>query len=109
MDPQHVTCFGMDLPNLVEKFRLLYCGASVVVLWKGDASELQLIKKRGEIEALGWELMFAKTKQSLCIFTRSGEPSMPFILQRSDLKEPLVAQDPVLGPGEHSYIHFLRF
>ncbi|KAF2666289.1 hypothetical protein BT63DRAFT_482061 [Microthyrium microscopicum] len=31
------TCYGMDLPNLIEKFRILHSKHSVEVLWKGNA------------------------------------------------------------------------
>lgn len=103
-----ITYFGMDLPNLIEKFRILHSKDSVEVLWKGDAPEPQLIQRINEIEAAGWDIKFAKTKDTVFRLTTCGNTSMPFILKHRNLAELLIAQDPRAISPDNPGLHYFR-
>lgn len=57
--------FSMDLPNLIEKLRVIYPtelgkGSCVEVLWKGEDLRTEFAKQRERIQERGWEILEAE-------------------------------------------------
>ena len=99
--------FSMDLPNLVEKWRIDYTTdfrcRPVEVIWKAESYRKASTDKRELIKEQGWEIL--KEEEAEKSWPRSGTryPTMRFTLRRKELTGPLVAADPsewtrVMGP-----------
>lgn len=106
--------YGMDLPNLVEKFRILYtCGtggleSSVEVLWKGESNLSLWYNQDGicgrvvipghlqNIEDHGWQIEILPEKDDTIWEQTHGTCYIvpTYVLKRNRLNEPLIGYDP---------------
>jgi hypothetical protein len=97
--------FSMDLPNLIEKWRVDYTigigRRPVEVLWKAESVRKLSMEKRGLIEDQGWEILEQEeaerswqTKFDPDPPEYAPFPTMKFTLRRKTLRGPLVASEP---------------
>lgn len=93
--------FSMDLPNLVEKWRVDYTTGvgcrPVDVVWKAECSQKLLFEKMGEIQELGWDVSEQEEAVIQFINAEAEYPPVPttkFKLRRKALVGPLVAAEP---------------
>ncbi len=96
--------FSMDLPNLIEKWRVDYTSDAwcrpIEVLWKAESHRRPFTEQRQLIEEQGWEIVEeeeAERFQLVQVHPRkkfAPYPTMRFSLRRKELSGPLVAADP---------------
>lgn len=96
--------FSMDLPNLIEKWRVDYTSDArcrpIEVRWKAESYKEPFTEQRGLIEEQGWEILEEEEAERFQII-RIGPPheyapypTTRFLLRRKELTGPLVAADP---------------
>jgi hypothetical protein len=96
---------SMDLPNLIEKWRVDYTTGTrrrpVEVIWKAECLRILYNEKKGLIEDLGWDILeqeeAEKSWQIESVDARREDipdPTMKFTLKRKALVGPLVASEP---------------
>ncbi|OCK73153.1 hypothetical protein K432DRAFT_399069 [Lepidopterella palustris CBS 459.81] len=98
--------FTMDLPNLIEKFRVAYTTKSensghVEVLWKGETRRHEFIKKWSLIQKRGWEIVETEETETPRRVTPPpgfAQPGpmlkMQFTLKRQKQTDIILAEDP---------------
>jgi hypothetical protein len=95
--------FSMDLPNLIEKWRVDYTTdfrcRPVEVLWKAESFRKESTDKRELIKEQGWEILEEEEAERIRIVQLNPReygpyPTMRFTLRRKELTGPLVAADP---------------
>jgi hypothetical protein len=99
--------FSMDLPNLIERFRLTHTengDGGLEVLWVGEALRSQFLEKKSMIQGSGWEIVQMEEREH--VFHRTNIPPgvelarkvttlmMNFILRRREIIGVLRASDP---------------
>ncbi|KAF2008256.1 hypothetical protein BU24DRAFT_429503 [Aaosphaeria arxii CBS 175.79] len=106
--------FTMDLPNLIEKFRVAYTSQSenrghVEVLWVGETLRHEFINKRSLIQKQGWEIVETREVETPRLWTPppGHAPLGPILKVRFTLKRRvqtavLVAED----PNPYSYLGY---
>lgn len=96
--------YSMDLPNLVEKFRVLHTHR-VEVLWKGRECRQELEDQRTTIENIGWAMtvlpieddeIHPQPEHHGCHRATEEWRLAKYILRRKGLTEPLLAVEPFL-------------
>lgn len=97
--------FSMDLPNLMEKWRVNYTSGRrsrlVEVLWKAESFRKETIEKRELIKQQGWEIMKEEETERLRIVKMNPReygpcPTMKFTLSgatRSSRSKSVVLED----------------
>ena len=115
MDEQHPysNYFSMDLPNLMEKLRVLHTteagmNDNIEIIWKGMTWKRAFLDERQDIEERGWEILDTKEEER----ERPSRPGKPpggppfqfvwFTIRRKELVGPLMAED----PSPHSWLGF---
>jgi hypothetical protein len=97
------TYLSMDLPNLVEKWRVDYTTdfrcRLVEVIWKAESYRKESTDKRELIREQGWEILGEEEAERHSITQVDTQnsapyPTMRFTLRRKELTAPLVAADP---------------
>jgi hypothetical protein len=95
--------FSMDLPNLMEKWRVDYTMGHgrrpVQVVWKAESFRKESLEKRELIKEQNWKTLKEEEMERprvVKVDTREWGPcpTMMFALRRKELKGPLVAADP---------------
>jgi hypothetical protein len=106
MDDQHPdwNYWSMDLPNLIEKFRVDYTAevgkrCRMEVLWKAESTKDAFVDHRGRIQERGWEILKAEEAERprthpLAQAEYGSIPTMRFILRSKELTVLLMAEDP---------------
>lgn len=98
--------FGLDLPNLIEKFRMIHTEKDgndrMEVYWKGEAPKYNFIENKPKIQARDWIITeeneaekFVKGSPGICIPDREMT-TIQFTLERRRLTGPLFAEAPYI-------------
>jgi hypothetical protein len=101
--------FSMDMPNLMEKWRVEYTIAQgnklVEVLWKVESERLLVEEKKMLIQERGWEILgeeeaeyvappFLGEEPPPVSHSDAPRPTIRFMLKRKELRGPTIAADP---------------
>lgn len=102
LDPFYYTpeyyWYGMDLPNLIERFRSLHT-PRMSVLWKGKYSRKYTEQDGPYIKSIGWDMVLLPAAEDKIFSTEWGpRRHANFILESQGVAEPLLSQPPYVLP-----------